>query len=123
MDRLLGEVKKLVDNSLCDMKLCADDKAPKVMLGENVQTALNMHEGPWYMEQPKHVPGEFHKILGIQPSVVSPRSDSTNPPTALFAGKDAFNVGSLSMNLNLLFLIHLRMLYMLLAFLLFRGRR
>ena len=88
VDRLLGEVKRLVENSLCDMKLCADDKAPKVMLGENVQTALSMHEGPWYMEQPKHVPGEFHKILGIQPSVVSPRSDSTNPPTALFAGKN-----------------------------------
>ena len=86
VDRLLGEVKRLVDNSLCDMKLCPDDKAPKVMLGENVQTALNMHEGPWYMEQPKHVPPEFHRILGIQPSVVSPRSDSTNPPTALFTG-------------------------------------
>ena len=86
VDRLLGEVNRLVDNSLCDMKLCADDKAHKVLLGENVQAALNMHEGPWYMEQPKHVPPEFHRILGIQPSVVSPRSDSTNPPTALFTG-------------------------------------
>ncbi|TRY62872.1 hypothetical protein TCAL_15201 [Tigriopus californicus] len=79
MEKMLSEVKKIVDRCLIDTKLC-DRDMPFVNFGECMQTALNVHEGPWYLEQPKHIPDEFHRLLGIQhPMMVSPRSDSTNP--------------------------------------------
>jgi hypothetical protein len=85
LEKMLGEVKRVVDNCVSDTKLCGENvKVSTLMIGENMQQALNMHEGPWYLEQTNHIPGEYHKILGIQPSIVSPcRSDSTNPPPTM----------------------------------------
>ena len=37
--------------------------------------ALNSHDGPLYLEQPNHIPEEYHKYFGIQPMISSPRSE------------------------------------------------
>ncbi len=78
MDKMIGEAKRLVDNCLSDTKLCGDEKVATLSVRENMQAALGMHEGPWYLEQPNHVPDEYRKLLGMHSSVVavSPRSDS-----------------------------------------------
>ena len=50
-----------------------------------MQLALNSHDGSLYLEQPNHIPEEYHKYFGIQPLplISSPRSESntlvTNP--------------------------------------------
>ena len=45
--------------------------------------ALNSHDGSMFLEQPNHIPEEYHKYFGIQPIISSPRSESntlvTNP--------------------------------------------
>lgn len=75
MEVVMGELKKVVDSCITDTKLA--DNATPLMLGEHLQAALNLHEGPWYLEQPKHIPEEYQKLLGVQSLVVmSPRSDS-----------------------------------------------
>ena len=57
----------------------------KFLLGEHLQLALNSHDGSLYLEQPNHIPEEYHKYFGIQslPLISSPRSESntlaTNP--------------------------------------------
>lgn len=95
VETVLTEVKKLVDNCLTDTKLC-DEPCPSVNMGEYLQVNLNRqfvlktpfynlkfqqlalsgHDGPWYLEKSNHIPEEFHKQLGIEPIIVSPRSDS-----------------------------------------------
>ncbi len=89
LERMVGEARRLVDSCLTDAKLHGESDPtapPGISFGENVQNALGLHEGPWYMEPPKHIPEEFHKLLNIAqhaPSflVASPRSDS-NAATA-----------------------------------------
>ena len=84
MEHVLVELKKMVDNCLTHTKLC-DKPAPSVTVGEHLQLALNSHDGPLYLEQPNHIPEEYHKYFGIQalPLISSPRSESntlvTNP--------------------------------------------
>ena len=54
-----------------------------IFLGEHLQLALNSHDGSMFLEQPNHIPEEYHKYFGIQPIISSPRSESntlvTNP--------------------------------------------
>merc|ERR1719400_1059855 len=72
----------MVDNCLTHTKLC-DNPPPSVTLGEHLQLALNSHDGSMFLEQPNHIPEEYHKYFGIQPIISSPRSESntlvTNP--------------------------------------------
>ncbi len=90
LERMVGEARRLVDSCLTDAKLHGESDPtapPGISFGENVQNALGLHEGPWYMEPPKHIPEEYHKLLNIAqhaPSflVASPRSDS-NAATAV----------------------------------------
>ena len=53
------------------------------ILGDHLQLALNSHDGSMFLEQPNHIPEEYHKYFGIQPIISSPRSESntlvTNP--------------------------------------------
>ena len=81
-EKVLGELKKLVDNCLTDTKL-SDKPCPSIHMGEYVQLALSGHDSPWYLEQSNHVPTEYHSFFGIEPAVmssmVSPRSESSNP--------------------------------------------
>ena len=82
MENVMVELKKMVDNCLTHTKLC-DKPAPSVTIGEHLQLALNSHDGHLYLEQPNHIPEEYHKYFGIQPMISSPRSESntlvTNP--------------------------------------------
>ena len=84
MEHVLVELKKMVDKCLTHTKLC-DKPAPSVTVGEHLQLALNSHDGPLYLEQPNHIPEEYHKYFGIQalPLISSPQSESntlvTNP--------------------------------------------
>ena len=56
---------------------------PNFFSGEHLQLALNSHDGSMFLEQPNHIPEEYHKYFGIQPIISSPRSESntlvTNP--------------------------------------------
>lgn len=82
MENGLVELKKMVDNCLTHTNLC-DNPPPSVTLGEHLQLALNSHDGSMFLEQPNHIPEEYHKYFGIQPIISSPRSESntlvTNP--------------------------------------------
>ena len=82
MENVMVELKKMVDNCLTHTKLC-DKPAPSVTIGEHLQLALNSHDGHLYLEQPNHIPEEYHKYFGIQPMISSPRIESnslvTNP--------------------------------------------
>ena len=40
--------------------------------------ALSGHDGPWYLEKTNHIPEEYHKPLGLEPLIVSPRSESND---------------------------------------------
>ena len=42
------------------------------------QLAMSGHDGPWYLEKTNHIPESFHKALGIEPLIVSPRSESND---------------------------------------------
>ena len=42
------------------------------------QLALNGHDGAWYLEKPNHIPESYHKPLGIEPLIASPRSESND---------------------------------------------
>ena len=75
MEDVTVELKKMVDNCLTHTKLC-DKPSPSVTIGEHLQLALNSHDGPLYLEQPNHIPEEYHKYFGIQPIISSPRSES-----------------------------------------------
>ena len=81
-EKVLGELKKLVDNCLTDTKL-TEKACPSIQMGEYIQLALSGHDSPWYLEQANHVPSDYHDFFGIEPSVmasmVSPRSESSNP--------------------------------------------
>ena len=82
-ERVLSELKRLVDNCLTDTKL-SDKSSPSLQMGEHLQLALSGHDGPWYLEQPNHLPQEYHGFFGVESAVmasmVSPRSESSNPP-------------------------------------------
>lgn len=72
MEFVLGEVKKLVDACLTDDRHPGDHHKPteELRVGEFMQSALSLHEGPWYLEQEEHIDEKFHKLLGIQASVL-----------------------------------------------------
>ena len=76
IEKMLTEVKKVVDNCLTDNNLCSDKKVPNLTPGEYVQSAFTIHEGPWYLEHTKHIPEQYQKLLGIQAPIMSPVSDS-----------------------------------------------
>ena len=99
LEKMLSEVKKLLDHCLSDTKLCGEnEKVPNLLAGEFMQSALTIHEGPWYLEQSKHISQEYHKLLGIQPPIMSPRSDSTNPMMMLGHGEDDNSNSLMSMS-------------------------
>jgi len=82
MEKMVAECKKLVDDCLTDARLFPEGHEPAadnvVLFGEYMQAALSVHEGPWYLEPPKHIPEKFHTLLDLPPeqlAVVSPRSD------------------------------------------------
>lgn len=82
-------MKKLVDSCLTDMKLSSNLKTESINFGEYMQGtktfyvvvdgelglicanfflgAMNVHEGPWYLEDYKLISSEFQKLLDIQP--------------------------------------------------------
>ncbi|CAB4056923.1 unnamed protein product [Lepeophtheirus salmonis] len=78
----------LFDHCFTATKL-GEKKTALTVNGELIQAALNVSEGPWYLEEPDHIPSEFHRILGYskrrrngQGIFVSPQSsdslDDTN---------------------------------------------
>ena len=100
MENVMVELKKMVDNCLTHTKLC-DKPSPSVTVGEHLQLALNSHDGEMYLEQPNHIPEEYHKYFGIQPIISSPRSESntmvTNPDddsNSMMSDKDGQGLGA-----------------------------
>uniref|UniRef100_A0A0K2TK47 Putative LOC100900174 [Metaseiulus occidentalis] n=1 Tax=Lepeophtheirus salmonis TaxID=72036 RepID=A0A0K2TK47_LEPSM len=88
IESFLVQIKKLFDHCFTATKL-GEKKTALTVNGELIQAALNVSEGPWYLEEPDHIPSEFHRILGYskrrrngQGIFVSPQSsdslDDTN---------------------------------------------
>ena len=83
-EKVLSELKHIVDRCLTITNL-SDKESPSVQFPELLQLALSGHDGPHYLEQPNHIPQEYHNFFGIESTVmsmVSPRSESSilNPP-------------------------------------------
>ena len=55
---------------------------------------MSGHDGPWYLEKTNHIPEIYHKPLGLEPLMVSPRSES-NDVTSVILHPDDDNSNSM----------------------------